>query len=195
METIGLTGGIGSGKSTVAKIFKYMGYPVYIADTEASRLINTSTEIRQEITQLFGEDIYCNGMLDKEKMAGIIFENKEALQNINHIVHPRVMEDFKQWCTRQKSQMVLFESAILYEASLNSFFKHVICVTAPEEVRIQRVIARDHTTQEKVRDRIHNQMSETEKVRQADFIVTNDGLKALLPQVIGIIQEINNKSK
>lgn len=195
METIGLTGGIGSGKSTVARIFKHMGFPVYIADTEASHLMNSSPDIRREITGRFGETIYSNNQLNKAELAKIIFEDKEALRDINHIVHPRVMEDFKSWSQRQKSPIVLFESAILYEAGLNEFFGHIICVTAPEEVRIQRVISRDHTTAEKVRDRMNNQMGEKEKISRVDFIVNNDGVQALLPQVIKIIQQLNSKNK
>lgn len=195
METIGLTGGIGSGKSTVAKIFKCMGFPIYIADTQAARLMNTSPDIRREITGRFGGMIYGNGRLNKAGLAKIIFEDKEALQDINHIVHPRVMEDFKSWSQKQKSPIVLFESAILYEAGLNEFFKHIICVTAPEDIRIQRVISRDGTTAEKVRDRMNNQMDDKEKISRADFVVNNDGVQALLPQVIKIIQQLNSKNK
>lgn len=195
MKTIGLTGGIGSGKSTVAQIFKCMGYPVYIADTEASHLINTSSEIRKEITDRFGEAIYSNDHLNKAELAKIIFEDKKALQDINSIVHPRVMEDFKRWCKKQESPIVLFESAILYETGLNKWFGHIICVTAPEDVRIQRVISRDHTTADKIRDRIQNQMKDSEKIGQADFVVNNDGMEALLPQVTKIIQQLNSKNK
>ena len=195
MKTVGLTGGIGSGKSTVARIFKCMGFPIYIADTEASRLMNTSPEIRKEITERFGETIYDNDRLNRAELAKIIFDDKEALQYINQIVHPRVMEDFKTWCKRQKKTIALFESAILYEAGLSEFFEQIICVTAPEVVRIQRVMNRDHTTTEKVRDRIKNQMDDSEKVYRADFVVNNDGTQALLPQITNIIQQLNSKNK
>ncbi len=195
METIGLTGGIGSGKSTVAKIFQCMGYPTYIADTEASILMNTSSEIRNKITVRFGEAIYNNHRLNKAELAKIIFANKEALQYINHIVHPHVMAHFKTWSKKQKSPIVLFESAILYETGLNKFFKHIICVTAPKDIRIQRVICRDQTTAEKVCNRIQNQMDDTEKICLADFIVNNDEIQALLPQVTKIIQQLNNTNK
>lgn len=196
MKTIGLTGGIGSGKSTVARILKHFGYPVYIADTEAAHLMNTSAAIRRDITERFEPEAYTpDGKVNRQELARIVFRDKDALACLNTIVHPRVMEDFEQWCGGLDSPLAFFESAILFEAGLNTRFKHIICVTAPEEVRIQRVTARDNTDAEQVRERINNQMEEKEKCRQSDFVLCNDGKRMILPQVLEIIHELTIKNK
>lgn len=195
MQTIGLTGGIGSGKSTIARILKQMGYPVYIADTEASRLMNNHPGIRADILARFGDTIYVDHLfLNKPLLAQIIFEDSQALEDINRIVHPRVMEDFQHWSEQQKSDLVFFESAILFETGLNTFFRHVICVTASEETRLARVMSRDNTTPEKVKERIRNQMQETEKCSQSDFIIYNDNNHMVLEQVLEIVQKLTKKN-
>lgn len=192
MQAIGITGGIGSGKSITARLLKRLGYPVYIADTEAARLIAEHPQIRLELTRLCGEDIYQGNALNKARLADIIFHNREALEKVNRIVHPRVMEDFQSWCRRQANPCVFFESAILFEAQLARFFDAVICVTAPEEIRISRVSARDHTTPEKVRERMCNQWNDQEKCRQADFLIYNDNRRLLLVQLLDILEKIKN---
>ena len=129
IHSIGLTGGIGSGKSTIAGILKQLGYPVYLADPEASRLINRSVEIRNDLTGLFGADLYTpRGMLDKKLLADIIFKNPQALSQVNRIVHPRVIRDFQHWREQQNSPLVFFESAILFEAGLTRHFDFIICL-------------------------------------------------------------------
>lgn len=184
MEAIGLTGGIGAGKSLVARILKIMGYPVYVSDREASRLMDTHPNIRQDIINRFGESVYTkDGLINKPVLADIIFKDSQALADMNKIVHPRVMEDFRQWSNQQTTPLVFFESAILFEAGLQNFFRHTICVTAPLEVRVQRVIMRDKTQTEKVKERISNQMNETEKCKQADFVIYNDEQHPLMEQI------------
>lgn len=191
IEAIGLTGGIGSGKSTVAKVLKNLGYPVYIADTEASRLMNNHPGIRQDIISQFGNSVYNNEKyINKPLLAKIIFENPKALTAINHIVHPRVIEDFQQWSKEQTSDLVFFESAILFEAGLNPHFRHIICITASEVTRIQRVIERDHITTEQVKKRILNQMDDSEKCRYSDFIIYNDEDHKLLQQILDVIEKL-----
>lgn len=195
MQTIGLTGGIGSGKSTIARILKQLGYAVYIADTEASRLINTHPLIRQALIQHFGTAIYHNNCtLNKPLLAGIIFDNPQALQTVNQIVHPRVMDDFRNWSRKQTTNPVFFESAILFESGLNFFFQSVVCVTAPEETRIQRVVKRDQTTPQKVKERIRNQSDDTEKCRRADFIIYNDEEHKVIEQVLCLLKKLNNSA-
>lgn len=194
MQTIGITGGIGSGKSIIAQILKRLGYPVYIADTEASRLIDEDPHIRLELTKLYGEDIYQGPALNRARLAGIIFQDREALQKVNQIVHPRVVEDFHCWCHHQISPWVFFESAILYEAKIDRFFDIIICVTAPEEVRIGRVSARDHTTAEKVRERILNQLDDRKKCQQADFVIHNDNRQMVLEQILETLKKIKNNT-
>lgn len=191
MEAIGLTGGIGAGKSLVARILKIMGYPVYVSDREASRLMDTHPNIRQDIINRFGESVYTKDWhINKPVLADIIFKDPQALADMNIIVHPRVMEDFRQWSNQQTTSLVFFESAILFEAGLKNFFRHTICVTAPLEVRIQRVIMRDKTQTEKVKERISNQMDETEKCKQADFVIYNDEQHPLMEQIEETVKKL-----
>lgn len=191
MVAIGLTGGIGSGKSLIARILNIMGYPVYVSDREASRLMYAHPDIRQDIIERFGESVYTNDRrIDKAVLADIIFNDSQALTDMNKIVHPRVMEDFRQWSSWQNKPLVFFESAILFEAGLKDFFRHIICVTAPMEVRIDRVIMRDNTQPEKVKERINNQMDEAEKCKRADFVIFNDDQHPLLEQIEKTIKKL-----
>lgn len=193
MKAIGLTGGIGSGKSTVARILRQMGYPVYIADKEASRLMNTHPEIQKELQQRFGPAIYtAQGAIDKPKMAQLVFNDAQALADLNRIVHPRVMEDFRQWSLQQNSLLVFFESAILFEAGLDRFFHSVICVSAPESLRISRVVERDRTTSDKVEERIRNQSDEALKCQKADFVIYNDRNHMILEQLLETLQKLQD---
>ncbi len=194
MEAVGLTGGIGSGKSTVARILLHLGYPVYIADTEASRLMNILPEIRFELIHHFGKSVYApSGQLNKPVLSEIIFNNPEALATVNRIVHPRVMSDFQLWSSKQNKALVFFESAILFESGLNKCFDHIICVTAPEALRLQRVISRDKAQAKQVKKRMQNQMEESLKCKQSDFILYNDNAHLLIDQVLQIIKELEVK--
>ncbi|WP_251620480.1 dephospho-CoA kinase [Odoribacter lunatus] len=177
MLKIGLTGGIGSGKTTVAGAFHAKGFPIYIADTEASRLMNTSPEIRSSLLRLLGNDIYLpDNTLNKVRVATLIFNHPPLLRQVNALVHPAVLRDFEEWCQKQHSPLVFFESAILFEAHLESHFDFVIHVTANLPTRIERVMKRDGVSEGKVLERIRNQASEEEKNEKADFILdTTDG--------------------
>lgn len=191
MKAIGLTGGIGSGKSTVARILKLMGFSVYIADNEASQLMHTHPEIRKEIIAHFGEAVYdSQGNVNKPFLAKLVFNHPDHLATINHIVHPRVMEDFRQWSNRQSNDLVFFESAILFEAGLNTEFQTIICVTAPEAERLARVINRDRTTPAQVKARIQNQLDDSAKCQQSDFIICNDEQHMVIEQILEIIDTI-----
>lgn len=194
MKAIGLTGGIGSGKSTIARILKQMGFPVYIADTKASHLMNRHPGIHNDIVMHFGKSIYTvEGNIDKPLLAKLIFNNPDNLTTINQIVHPRVMEDFQQWGEQQTGDLIFFESAILFEAGLNSAFSYIICVTAPETIRINRVMARDKTTPEQVKARIGNQMDDSDKCRQSDFIIYNDDKHPVIVQILKIVEELKRQ--
>ncbi len=183
IHSIGLTGGIGSGKSTIAGILKQLGYPVYLADPEASRLINRSVEIRNDLTGLFGADLYTpRGMLDKKLLADIIFKNPQALSQVNRIVHPRVIRDFQHWREQQNSPLVFFESAILFEAGLTRHFDFIICVTAS-----------DATNEDKVKERMQNQAADTEKCKNSDFIIYNDEDHMVVQQVLDVLNKLNLK--
>lgn len=195
MKKIGLTGGIGSGKSTIAQIIKHIGYPVYIADKEAARLMDSHPDIRKDITERLGANCYTSeGHINKPVLAQIIFENKEALEEVNRIVHPRVMEAFEQWAAMQSASLVFCETAILYESGLERYFDAVICVTAPEEVRVRRVMERDHCELKDVMARVRNQMDEDEKCQRANFVIYNDGEHMAVPQVLDVLHKLQTNS-
>ena len=183
---IGLTGGIGSGKTTVCMIFKTLGVPVYDADTQAKQLMNTDPELKTLLQEYFGNDIYRNGMLDRRRLADIIFNDRTALEKVNSWVHPAVARDFEQWCTRQTSPYVLEEAAIIFESNIAHRFEKTILVTAPDTVRIERVCARDHVSPEMVRERMAHQWSEEKKITMADYVIYNDDMQLLTPQVMKI---------
>lgn len=196
MLKIGLTGGIGSGKSTIAKIIETLGYPVYISDRRASILINQNQDIRKALTQRFGNNIYLpEGGLDKQRLASIIFNDKNAIREVNHIVHPIVTLDFLDWCEMQKKEILFFESAILFEAKLESLFDYIISISTDMETRIKRVIARDATNREKVIERINNQMPDSEKLAKSDFVIYNNDEDQIVKQILDIIIQLNNLNK
>lgn len=196
MLKIGLTGGIGSGKTTIAHVFEHLGYKVYIADTQASRIMNSDPRLRHELSTVFGKDIYTeNQQIDKKKLASLIFNNRKALQQINQIVHPKVVSDFNHWCEKQTGEFVFFESAILFEAGLEQTVDYTICVYASLATRLKRVMERDHTTEEKVRERISNQMDDQEKCRRSDFTICTDSPVMVLQQIDSLIEQLKNKVK
>lgn len=177
MKIIGLTGGIGSGKTTVAKLFVALGVPVYDSDKEAKILMNTSKVLIKEIKELLGEEAYKESELNRRYIAGKIFKDKKLLQKLNAIVHPAVRENFLQWVSEQNTSYVIQETALLYENNAASLYDAVILVTAPEELRVERVLHRDATTKEAVLARINNQLSDKEKIAKANFILENIDIK------------------
>ncbi len=194
MIRLGITGGIGSGKSVVSEILKIKGIPVYNADTEAKRLMVEDEELRHQLMQLLGDDIYFeNGTLDKMKVASKIFSNPTLLQKVNQTVHPAVGKDFLRWEKNQAQQsknIVAMESAILFESNLNMQFDKTLLVYAPLEVRVKRVMLRDAATLEQVQARIKNQSDEESKRSKADFVIENDNQQALLPQINQVLSQI-----
>lgn len=177
MKIIGLTGGIGSGKTTVAKLFEALGVPVYDSDKEAKILMNTSKVLIKEIKGLLGEEAYKESELNRRYIAGKVFKDKKLLQKLNAIVHPAVRENFLQWVSEQNTSYVIQETALLYENNAASLYDAVILVTAPEELRVERVLHRDATTKEAVLARINNQLSDKEKIAKANFILENIDIK------------------
>ena len=188
MKLIGITGGIGSGKSTIAKVFESMGYPVYNSDTRAKYLINNNTELIKSIKNSFGNDIYNSQGLDRQKMASLVFNNPEKLKLLNSITHPAVGNDFNLWANSQSTPFVLKEAAILFETGIYKSLYKTILVSAPQETRIERVIKRDNTTAKEVLARMKNQWSEEKKTELADYVIDNSGEKLVIPQVIELIQ-------
>ncbi|MCH4552990.1 dephospho-CoA kinase [Aestuariibaculum lutulentum] len=190
MMVVGLTGGIGSGKTTVAKEFEALGVPVYIADVEAKKLMVTSEVIKEKLVQLFGEEVYVNGELNKPFIANIIFNDKTYLQKMNAIVHPEVGKHFESWKEKQNTSYVIKEVAILFENGGNKQCDLVITVTAPMHLRIERLLKRDHTTKEKIEAIIKNQWSDEEKIALSDFVVNNVNFEETKEQVMKIHEQI-----
>ena len=183
---IGITGGIGSGKTTVCMVFEVLGVPVYYADMQAKRLMNTDPQLKASIAGYFGSEIYRGGMLDRSKLAEIVFNDKTALETLNSFVHPAVARDFEDWCALQTSPYVLEEAAIIFESDIAHRFDNIILVTAPDDIRIKRVCARDNVSPDTVRERMKNQLPEEKKIALAQYIIYNDNTKMIIPQVMEI---------
>ncbi|MGC1631949.1 MAG: dephospho-CoA kinase [Gelidibacter sp.] len=191
MKTVGLTGGIGSGKTTVAKMFQELGVPLYIADDQAKHLMNTSKIIKKKLIALFGEQAYTNGRLNRPFLASKIFENAALLKQMNAIVHPEVGADFLRWKKKQNSPYVLKEAAIIFENDMASQYDFIITVVADLEQRIARVVKRDDTTKDKVLAIVSNQLTDKEKAEQSDFVITNHDLDETKAQVLKIHQQLS----
>jgi len=187
---IGLTGGIGSGKSVVAKIFATLGIPVFNADDEAKRIMQTSPEIKSKLIQQFGMDIYNESGLDKEKLASIVFDDPFQLQLLNAIVHPVTIQAAKDWAAKQTSPYVIKEAALIFESGAADGLLKVIGVTAPLSLRTHRVMQRDDITKEQVDARMRNQISDTIKMRLCDYVIENNNQQMVLPQVLDIDKAI-----
>jgi len=187
MLKVGITGGIGSGKTMVCSVFEKLGIPVFYADIEARRLMVSDVPLKEKIVKYFGIEIFDdNFQLNRSKLAAIIFNNKEALSAINELVHPVVRNEFNRWSEKQSAPYVIEEAALIFESGLATNFDKIITVSAPVNVRIERVMKRDTIARENVIERINNQMDEGQKLQQSDFIIVNDGKEMLLPQIINI---------
>ena len=197
---IGITGGIGSGKSVIAKQLREMGYAVYDTDSEAKRLIVEDAHVREQMEQLFGEEVYRDGVYQRAVVAQRVFADKSLLAQLNAIVHPAVRADILRWATMQDSPsfrkglgvgICFVECAILYQAGFDALCDKVVAVTAPEEVRLARVLARDHSTIDKVRARMRAQEAERD-IERADIVINNDG-QTLIPTLCEEIIHLLNR--
>jgi dephospho-CoA kinase len=190
MKKIGLTGGIGAGKTYVSKIFLKMGIPIFNADEQAKKCMVDDANLKAAVQLAFGEKMYLKGVLQKEELAKIVFNNTEALAELNALVHPIVKQKFEDWCSLQSTSMVIKEAAILFESDAHLALDSVVCVSAPEKLRIERVQKRDGSSVEQIQSRMSKQMPQTEKEELADFIIVNNQVQLLLPQVLAIIKEM-----
>lgn len=191
---VGVTGGIGSGKSTVCSIIGAMGYPIYSSDVEAKKLMESDVAVVGSIAELFGEHIYINGKLDKQKVAMLVFNDRGLLARLNAIVHPVVVKHFDTWVYNHSSFPIVFqESAILFESGAFRQVNVSILVAAPVDVRVKRVVDRDKVTEGDVRSRVSNQLPEEELLAMADYVIKNDGFNLLLPQVVDIIDRLKQR--
>lgn len=190
MIKVGLTGGIGSGKTTVAKVFEVLGIPVYYADLAAKRLMNEDVELKEKIKQHFGNDVYKDEKLDNRILAQIVFSSEEKLNLLNSIVHPSTINDANVWMQKQSTPYTLKEAALLFESGAAELLDYVIGVTAPAPLRLQRVMQRDNSSREEVMARMNKQMDEAIKMKLCNFIITNDEQQLLIPQVIALHEKL-----
>jgi dephospho-CoA kinase len=192
MKKIGITGGIGSGKSFVANIIEKMGYPVYYSDVRSKELTNIHPIIRQGLIDLVGENVYFEGELDKKILASAIFLNEEMRLKVNQLIHPIVRQDFEDWAKAQTSDLIFNEAAILFETGAYRNFDATVLIYAPIELRLKRVLKRDIITKEEVLARINNQMSDEEKLKMTPYSILNDGESPLLKQIEEVIEKISS---
>lgn len=194
MLKVGITGGIGSGKSTIAGIFEVLGIPVYYADLASKELYNSSPELMKQVKKHFGEDVYRNGKLDRQALAAKVFGNPQKLELLNSLVHPPTIRHAKEWMDRQTGAYVIKEAALIFESGSAADLDLVIGVYAPEPLRLQRAMLRDNLTEAEVRQRMRRQIDETIKMRLCDFVIVNDEQQPLLPQVLQLHQQLLQRS-
>ena len=184
MLCIGLTGGIGSGKSTVAKIFELLNVPVYYADNASKRLYNTDKELMSRIKKHFGEDVYTNEQINRSRLAAIVFNDPEQLELLNQLVHPPTIKDADTWMKMQTAPYIIKEAALLFESGSAAGLDYVIGIQAPFNIRLQRAMNRDNVSREQVINRMDSQMDEEKKMLLCDYIINNNGEELVIPQVL-----------
>ncbi len=192
--TIGLTGGIGSGKSTVAKVLESMGYPVFYSDKEGKDLMVNDAQLRSDIVAHFGDQAYENGQLNRAYLAGRIFKNPEDKAQLNHLIHPRVRAKFQEFADQSKAKLVFNEAAILFETGAHKGFDAMLLVVAPKEERIERVMKRDASSREDVLNRMNNQWDDDRKVELADWVINNGDTDKVLVQIESIVEKMLHHS-
>lgn len=195
MIRIGLTGGIGSGKTTVAKIFEQLNVPVFYADDAAKDIMNRDETLKAAIKKQFGEEAYKNDQLDRAWLAAKVFNNKEQLDILNALVHPATIGDAENWMKKQTTHYAIKEAALIFESAAHKYLDYVIGVSAPEDLRIKRAMQRSNITAEEVNSRMKKQMNEEEKMKRCDFIITNDEKQMLIPQVLDLHKKLLSITK
>ena len=194
--TLGITGGIGSGKSTICAFFRLLGAPVFEADLEAKKLMTSSIEIKTRLIDLFGSSIYTqNGTLDRKKLAGIIFSNKLQLEKVNALVHPIVRSEFQKWAQQQTAPYVIHEAAILFESGFYKMMDFTILVSAPEDIRMKRVMKRDKVSAEQVKERMNKQWPDEQKRPLADVEFLTNDTDLIIPRIIEIDKQLKENGK
>ena len=191
---VGLTGGIGSGKSTVAKVFETLGIPVYYADDAAKRLMNEDEDLKKQIIHHFGEESYTNGQLNRTYIASVVFGNKDKIELLNSLVHPVTIADSVNWAKSQQSPYTIKEAALLFESASAQGLHYIIGVSTPQVLRINRVMKRDNVSREEVIKRMENQIDEEMKIKLCDFVIYNDEQQLMIPQIIRLHQNFLNES-
>ncbi len=196
MIKIGITGGIGSGKSTICKVFKLLGAPIFEADFIAKELINLNPEIKAGLIHLFGDDIYIPNLgVDRKKLAGIIFNDDIQLAKVNKLIHPIVRNEYANWIEKQNTEYIIHEAAILFESGFYKMMDFTILVSAPELQRIERVIKRDRVNKNQVIERMEKQWTDKQKRELASVEIKNDNENLIIPQILKIDNQIKRYGK
>lgn len=191
MIKVGITGGIGSGKTTICRVFSVLGVPVFVADAVAKQLMNENEQLRRQLIRVFGPAIYLpEGAIDRKYLAGIVFNDASLLEKLNALVHPAVHQAFEKWVLEQQAPYVLHEAAILFESGFDRFVDLTIAIVTREEERIERVMKRDKISEELVRQRIKNQFTDEQRISLADFVIRNNDEDLVIPQVLEIDKKI-----
>jgi dephospho-CoA kinase len=189
---LGVTGGIGSGKTSVCRVFNVLGIPVFSADSEARKIMTGNQRVIDGINEIAGRNIYSSGILDSSSLAELIFNNQEALARVNTLVHPEVFAAFEEWSRVQVSPYVIMEAAILFESGAENRVDRIATVVAPVEERIERVTRRNLLTREQVIDRIRNQMDDETRIQRSDYIIYNSENDMIIPEILRINEDILN---
>jgi dephospho-CoA kinase len=195
MLRIGITGGIGSGKTTVTKIFGLLGVPVYYADDAAKRMMNEDEELMNRIVEQFGSNAYDQGRLNRKYLASIVFNNKEKLELLNSLVHPATIIDAEKWMQRQTTPYAIKEAALIFESGAHANLDYVIGVSAPQELRITRAMERENISREQVIQRMRKQINEAIKMRLCDFVIRNDEREGAIPQVMALHEKLTELAR
>ncbi len=194
MLRIGITGGIGSGKSTVARIFSVLGIPVYDSDSASKRLMAENEELKNKVIQSFGKESYSNGNLNRKYLAEQVFNDQKKIELLNSIVHPATIKDAEEWMKKQNAPYLIKEAALIFESGSNKFLDFVIGVSSPLSLRIERTMQRGNLTEAQVKARIKLQMDEEEKMRLCSYVIFNDEKQMLIPQVLLLHEKLLKQS-
>lgn len=190
MLKVGITGGIGSGKSIAAKLFMLLGVPVYNADEAAKKLMNGNQLLKTALIKQFGSDTYLNGLLNRDWLSAKVFTDPEQLKLLNGIVHPIVIQDARNWMNKQQTLIVIKEAAIFFESGSNAEMDYMVGVYAPQQLRLQRVLQRDNSNKDAILDRMSRQMNEEEKMKLCDYVLNNNEEQLLIPQVLDLHKKL-----
>ncbi len=190
MLRVGLTGGIGSGKTTVARIFEVLGIPVYDADSASKRLMAENKELKDQIKNFFGEEAYKDGELNRKYLAEEVFQKSQKIDLLNSLVHPATIKDAAEWMEKQKAPYIIKEAALIFESGSQKLLDYVIGVKAPLSLRLQRAMDRDHITEKQVKARMEKQMDEETKLRLCNYVIVNDEQQLLIPQVLELHEKL-----
>jgi len=187
---LGVTGGMGSGKTTVCKVFTVLGIPVFSADIEAKRIQDNDLEVQKKINSITGKDLFASGRLDRAELARLIFNNKDLLRKVNSVIHPAVFRYFREWVIRQDSPYAIMEAAILFESGASRMMDRIVTVVTPLEERIERLVKGNKLSREQITERLKNQIDDESRVSQSDYIIFNSDNDMIIPAILGIHKEM-----